>query len=218
VTFTINNVRKHFSGVEALSGVSITAQQGQIIGIIGPNGSGKTTLLDILSGLLQPDSGTITMLGDTSATGIVRTFQTPRLFENMTVQDNFLIALQKKQVRPLLKQFGLLHAQRKLARELSFGQKKILEIARAGAMRPNILLLDEPFAGLFAQAQQKVSALIKDARKSDRIVILVEHDMRLIRELCDQVVVMDYGHVIAQGRSDQVLRNEKVRAVYLGNV
>jgi branched-chain amino acid transport system ATP-binding protein len=217
MTLSIKNIRKNFTGVEALAGVSFMADQGQVVGIIGPNGSGKTTLLDILSGLVQSDGGEIAIHSDTSATGIARTFQSPRLFENMAVQDNLLIVLQKRQVQPLLKQFGLLHAQHKLVRELSFGQKKLLEIARAGAMRPNILLLDEPFAGLFPHVQQKVSALINEARKSDRVVILVEHDMRLIRELCDSVVVMDYGRVLAHGTPDQVLRSKKVQAAFLGN-
>jgi branched-chain amino acid transport system ATP-binding protein len=212
---TVRNLHKHFAGIKALRGVSFTVPAGMVIGIIGPNGSGKSTLLDILSGLITHDKGHIEFRYKTDKRR-ARTFQSPRLFENMTLQDNLLATLPSQLVVPLLKKFGLWNKRESLARELSFGQKKLLEIARAEALGTKVLFLDEPFTGIFSQAQQKVSALIRHAREQGRSVLLVEHDMHLIRELCDRVIVIDNGHIIAEGIPEQVLTNKKVRATYLG--
>jgi branched-chain amino acid transport system ATP-binding protein len=238
----IEGLKKCFDGILALDDISLDIRPGRITGIIGPNGSGKTTLLDILSGLESPDDGTIT-IGDSAGIGriracqnpsfgLTRTFQEARLFEQMTVLDNVLVALYPKNVFKslfdgnrdshlemaisILRSVGLSGKQDELAVNLSYGQRKLLEIGRALSVEAVIFLLDEPFAGLSPRMIRTVADFFRGLKAEDGTVILVEHNMALIRELCDDLIVMDGGRILSKGRPSVVLGQKKVVNAYLG--
>jgi branched-chain amino acid transport system ATP-binding protein len=222
--------------------LSIGVEKGQITGIIGPNGSGKTTLINLLSGVLEMDSGEIIVDGVKKITrilphqvsfyGITRTFQNVRLFEQMTVLDNILVVVTEKNVfkslfekhteyyhkiaEEVLQKVGLWEKRNQLAANLSYGQRKLLEIARTLAIKAEIYLFDEPFAGLFPEIRKIVSIIIQELRQENKTVVLIEHDIGLIRELCDHVFVMDEGKLLAEGRPESVLKKREVIEAYLG--
>lgn len=233
---------KTFGGVHAVDHLSIQIKKGDITGIIGPNGSGKTTLTNVLTGVHHIDGGAVIVGGERERSafksyevrdlGITRTFQNVRLFEQMPVIDNVLVALTKRSVfgslfqthtkfdeeraKEVLERVGLWDKRSALAKELSYGQRKLLEIARALATDANVILFDEPFAGLFPEMVKTVSAILKELRAGDKTVILIEHDMALIRELCDHVIVMEAGKLLAEGTPDAVLSDPRVIEAYLG--
>ncbi|MDD4988461.1 MAG: ABC transporter ATP-binding protein [Minisyncoccales bacterium] len=237
-----NNLIKRFDGVHAVDRLSIGIEKGQITGIVGPNGSGKTTLIDLLSGVLEIDGGEIIIDGtkkisrllphQVSLYGITRTFQNVRLFEQMTVLDNILVAETERNVfgsffeghaqchyktaEEVLRKVGLLENKNRLAVSLSYGQRKLLEIARVLAMKSRIYLFDEPFAGLFPEMRKIISSIIQELKRENKTVILVEHDMGLIRELCEHILVMDEGKLLAQGDPGSVLGKREVIEAYLG--
>lgn len=236
-----HTIKKYFGGVHAVDGVSLHFASGAITGLIGTNGSGKTTMINILSGFIPPDSGTITIMNekvnramphDMPSLGITRTFQSVHVFEQMTVMDNLLVVLTKRgvftsmfdkhtdahryQVDQILEKLGLSHQRDNLASNLSYGQRKLLEIGRALLMNTQIYLFDEPYAGLFPEMVKIVTGILKELRHGGKTVILIEHNMAIIRELCDDVIVMDAGKVIATGNPDQVLSDQKVIEAYLG--
>ena len=236
------NLVKRFNGVHAVNRLSIEVEKGQITGIIGPNGSGKTTLINLLSGVLEMDSGEIVIDGAEKITrmfphqvsfyGITRTFQDIRLFEQMTVLDNILVVVTERNVfsslfgkhtkyhhklaEEVLQKVGLWEKRNQLAVNLSYGQRKLLEIARTLAMKAEIYLFDEPFTGLFPEMRKIVSVIIKELKQEKRTVILVEHDIGLIRELCDHIFVMDEGRLLAEGKPKSVLEKKGVIEAYLG--
>jgi branched-chain amino acid transport system ATP-binding protein len=238
----IRNLVKHFNGIHAVDRVSIGFEKGQITGIIGPNGSGKTTLINLLSGVQEMDSGEIIIDGKEKITrviphkvsfyGITRTFQDIRLFEQMTVQDNILVVVTKRNVlasffeksaayhrkiaKEVLQRVNLWGKRDQLVINLSYGQRKLLEIARALAMKSEIYFFDEPFAGLFPRMRKVVSGIIRDLKRQSKTVVLIEHDVGLIRELCDYIFVMDEGKLLAQGKPAQVLEKREVVEAYLG--
>jgi len=236
------NLTKRFDGVHAVDRLSISVEKGRITGIIGPNGSGKTTLVNLLSGMLPMDSGEI-IVGETEKFtrilphqvyfyGITRTFQNVRLFEQMTVLDNILVVLTERNVfsslfekhteyhrkiaEEVLRKVGLWEKRNQLAVNLSYGQRKLLEIARTLAMKADIYLFDEPFAGLFPEMRKIVTAIIQELKQENKTVILIEHDMGLIRELCDYIFVMDEGKLLAEGKPESVLEKKEVIEAYLG--
>jgi ABC-type branched-subunit amino acid transport system ATPase component len=238
----IKNLGKHFAGVKAVDALSLEFLPGKIYGLVGPNGSGKTTLANLLTGIFPWDSGYVD-LGEvklarlpahqTLAYGITRTFQEVRLFEQMTVLENILVVLSErgvfaslfeahntlhqKKAESLLSQFGLLEKQHKQARELSYGQRKLLEIARILAVTADIYFFDEPFAGLFKGMHAKVKQVLADLKAQGKCVVLVEHNMELIRELADVVIVLDSGQLLARGKPEKVLSEKKVLEAYLGD-
>ncbi|MDP1814592.1 MAG: ATP-binding cassette domain-containing protein [Leadbetterella sp.] len=239
---TIKNLTKRYAHVYALDKLSINIKKGQLIGIIGPNGSGKTTLLDILSGIVSFDSGKIN-LGVTctanpsphknTAHKLTRTFQKTRLFEQMTVMDNLLAVFSKRAVFPsifqkyskeelstvndILKTTHLHAKKNMLAGELSYGQKKLLEISRAVIMEAEIYLFDEPFAGLFPEMIPVVSNILRKLSKENKTVILIEHDMKIIQDLTDHIFVLDNGKLLAEGDPRTTLLQNNVIDAYLGN-
>lgn len=235
------SIKKYFGGVHAVDNVSIKFEQGKITGLIGPNGSGKTTLINILSGFIPFDSGHITILGellkkisswDMPELGITRTFQNVRVFEQMTVLDNLLVVTTNRhplgsifgkhttahitEVETILEKLGLLHQKNNLASNLSYGQRKLLEIGRALIMKSEVYLFDEPYAGLFPEMVKLVTIIMSELRTAGKTVILIEHNMSIIRQLCDTVIVMDTGKVLAQGVPEKVLSDKKVIEAYLG--
>lgn len=232
---------KHFEGVKAVNDLSISIEKGKVTGIVGPNGSGKTTLTNLLSGLYPFDSG-IVLIRDVELKkvvphenptyGLTRTFQTVRLFEQMSVLDNILVVLtektvgkalfekhtklHEKQAEEILRKVDLWEKRDEQVIGLSYGQRKLLEIARAVAMDTEIILFDEPFAGLFAKMVDLVIALIEDLKISGKTIILIEHDMMVIRQLCDHLIVMDAGTLLAEGTPSEVLSRKDVIEAYLG--
>ncbi len=244
----IKNLEKHFDGVKAVNKLSIAFEAGKITGIIGPNGSGKSTLINTLTGLIPADSGEIIIAGsqilkkirayDIPTYGMTRTFQDVRLFEQMPVIDNILVVLTERSIwkslferhskihmekaEDVLKKVGLLDKRNDLAKNLSYGQRKLLEIARilamihCGAGDINVIFFDEPFAGLFPQMIKIVTSVMKELRDEGKSVILVEHNMDLIRELSDHVYVLDSGELLAQGSPSEVLTRKDVIEAYLG--
>lgn len=241
-------ISKYFDEVRAVDNLSIGFKAGKITGLIGPNGSGKSTLINILSGMVAFDSGLI-ISNDTKELrkiesheianlGITRTFQEVRLFEQISVLDNILVVITKRTVggaffekherfhadraEEALKKVGLFKKKNELAKDLSYGQRKLLEIARVLAMSSSkntgseVLLFDEPFAGLFPEMQKIVSKILQDLRQEGRAVILVDHNMKIIRELCDYVFVLDRGKLLTEGNPDYVLAQKEVLEVYFG--
>lgn len=236
------NLLKRFEGVHAVDGLSVSIEPGMVTGIIGPNGSGKTTLVNLLSGMLPMSGGHIVVSEqgiaklepyDVASFGITRTFQDVRLFNQMTVMDNLLVVLTERNVldalferhgehhlkiaKDLLEKVGLWEKRDQLAGNLSYGQRKLLEISRALAMNAEIYLFDEPFAGLFPEMVKIVVSVLKELKDSGKTVILIEHNMNLIRELSDKVIVMDSGKLLAEGSPDEVLARRDVIEAYLGD-
>ncbi|MEK7136389.1 MAG: ABC transporter ATP-binding protein [Patescibacteria group bacterium] len=236
------NLKKHFDGVKAVHNLSLDFAPGQITGIIGPNGSGKSTLVNLLTGVMPFDDGAV-YIGDklkldrlqaydVAEYGITRTFQDVRLFEQMTVLDNLLVVLTERNIfsafferhkkfhldedERLLRQIGLWDKRDALAVNLSYGQRKLLEVARALAMPADIYFFDEPFAGLFTEMVKIVSGVLRELKMAGKTVVLIEHNMDLIRELSDTVVVLDAGELLAAGKPYEVLSKREVVEAYLG--
>mgnify|MGYP003393124720 CR=1 FL=1 len=236
------NLIKSFGGVHAVDHLDISFEGGKITGLIGPNGSGKSTLINVLTGLLPIDGGTVIVSDsislksisreDVASYGITRTFQNVRLIGQLSVLDNILVVLTERnvwgaiferhgklhmdQAEDILKKVGLWDKREDLAENLSYGQRKLLEIARAVSMKSNIYLFDEPFAGLFPEMIKIVSSILGELKSSGVSVVLVEHNMDLIRGLADYCFVLDSGKLIAEGTPDDVLRQQNVITAYLG--
>ncbi|WP_421723881.1 branched-chain amino acid ABC transporter ATP-binding protein/permease [Bauldia sp.] len=227
-------VTKRYGGVIAVDTVSLTLSRGEILGLIGPNGSGKTTLLSCLTGVQGVDAGRITVDGTApvrpgpmyfSRLGIARTFQNIRLFENLTVEENVDAALAahgqdpraSDTTRALLRKLDLLECADRRAGELSYGQQRRLEIARALATDPGFLLLDEPAAGMNASESKALLALLAELRDAHGLgILLVDHDLHLILTLCDRVAVLNEGRLIAVGPPDEIRADDRVAAAYFG--
>ncbi len=233
---------KKFDGVHAVDGLSVGIEKGSITAIIGPNGSGKTTLVNVLSGLLPIDAGQVVIHEQTkhkikpqdlAVLGITRTFQDVRLFNQMTVLDNLMVVLTERNIvgaffeshtehhhkiaQEILEKVGLWEKRNHLAVNLSYGQRKLLEIGRTLAMNADVYLFDEPFAGLFPEMVKIIVSVIKELKAAGKTVVLIEHDMNLIRELSDHVLVLESGKLLAEGKPQEVLAMRSVIDAYLGN-
>lgn len=237
----INHLKKSFGGVQAVADLSLSIKQGTVTSIIGPNGSGKSTLVNLLTGLIPFDEGSVVISdvrlrrvvsSEIATYGVTRTFQDVRLFEQMTVLDNLLVVLTEREVFPALferhkalhqkeaerclRRVGLWEKRKYLASSCSYGQRKLLEIARALAMNPSVIFFDEPYAGLFPEMVSSVVGIMKELREHGVTQILIEHNMDIIRKLSDRVIVMDAGAVLAEGKPDDVLARKDVMEAYLG--
>jgi branched-chain amino acid transport system ATP-binding protein len=227
-------VTKAFGGLLAVQGVNMQVRPGEVLGLIGPNGAGKTTLLSVISGFERPTSGSvyfdshdITGLPPyrVSHLGVARTFQIVRPLKKMTVLDNVVTAAlantihvraAQEQAEEILRFINLTHRRRTLAAGLPLEERKRLELARALATRPKLLLLDEVAAGLNAAETQKMIAILERIRETGISIIAVEHVMQVIMSISDRIVVLNYGQVLAEGKPAEVARIPEVIEAYLG--
>ncbi len=251
---TVKNLTKNFGGLCANSNINMVLENNELIGLIGPNGAGKTTLFNMLTGVYEPSEGNIILNIDgkdveiggkkpykVTALGLARTFQNIRLFKELSVLENVLIAMHKdvkyhlptalfrtpkyfkeearlkNEALELLDILGLADKQNELASNLPYGEQRRLEIARALATHPKLLFLDEPAAGMNPQETAELTKLIRFIKNKFNItVLLIEHDMSLVMNLCERIYVLDYGKLIAEGTPEQIAENPRVIEAYLG--
>jgi branched-chain amino acid transport system ATP-binding protein len=232
----VENLARSFGGLRAVDGLSFEVQAGEIVGLLGPNGSGKTTALNLISGALRPDGGRVSYGGQDIAglaphriakLGIARTFQLVRVFPSMNARQNVMAGLAfgahpqfghaaELRADELLARVGLAGKEDAPADALTYIDQKRVELARALALSPRLLLLDEWLAGLNPSELQEGVALIRSLRAERISILLVEHVMDAVRSLCDRCVVMNAGAKIAEGTPDEVLRHPEVVRAYLG--
>ncbi|NLM65797.1 MAG: ABC transporter ATP-binding protein [Enterococcus sp.] len=250
----VENLTKNFGGLTAVSHVNLALEENELVGLIGPNGAGKTTLFNLLTGVYEPSSGEISYTWQEKTlrlngkkpykiaeVGLARTFQNIRLFKNLSVLDNVLIAM-KEEKQPsfvanllrfpryyqiekeleekaleLLEIFRLADKAHLLAKNLPYGEQRRLEIVRALATEPKLLFLDEPAAGMNPQETAELTDLIYQIQKEFQLtIILIEHDMNLVMDVCQRIYVLEYGQVIAEGTPLEIRNNPRVIEAYLG--
>lgn len=250
----VKELTKNFGGLAAVSNVDFAIEENELVGLIGPNGAGKTTFFNLLTGVYVPTEGTIELEIDNKKVllngkapykitdlGLARTFQNIRLFKELTVIDNVLIAMHstmgestfhsllrtptyyrkeaemREKALELLAIFELEKKYHVLAKNLPYGEQRRLEIVRALATNPKILFLDEPAAGMNPQETAELTALIRKIQKDFKItVVLIEHDMSLVMNVCERIYVLEYGRLLAKGTPEEIQKNPAVIKAYLG--
>lgn len=228
----VKDLRRSFGGINAVAGVSFAVAPREIVGIIGPNGSGKSTLFNLLSGAIQPSGGTIELLGRNvtrapayrvARQGLGRTFQIPTPFTNMTVRENLLSAAVEGDWRTargraaeVIETLHLTRVADDLAGTLSGGQRRLLEFARVQMRDPDIILLDEVTAGVNPRLRQIILDRVRTLRREGKTFLIIEHDMELVRTVCERIIVMDAGEIVFEGTFEEVASNELVIDAYLG--
>jgi branched-chain amino acid transport system ATP-binding protein len=235
----VEGLTKSFGGLMAVHNVDLQVEEGEIMGLIGPNGSGKTTFLNLITGFLKPDSGTVTLRGENITglpryracqKGVGRTFQLIKPFLDFTALQNVMVGraygrepskslkVAAEESREILERVGLLEKEEVLAHDLTLMQRKRLELARALAARPQLLLLDELMAGLNPKETEDACSLILEIRDSKMTIVVVEHIVKAICDLSDHITVLNMGEKIAQGPPDEIIHDPQVIDVYLGQV
>ncbi len=235
----VENLTKRFGGLTALNNVSFQVDEGEIIGIIGPNGAGKTTLFHLLTGFIKPDSGTVRFKGEDITglepskivnKGLARTFQVVRPFRHLPTIANVLVALQsprgrkkiewlktpERKAMEMLEDVGLSEMMLEPAENLAHGDLKRLEIARALATEPELLLIDEPFGGLSPIETEYLTKSIERMHLDGHTIIIVEHKLQALMKLAKRVIAFHYGEKIAEGTPKEISKNKKVIEVYMG--
>jgi branched-chain amino acid transport system ATP-binding protein len=242
----VKNLKKYYGGIKAVDGCSFKIKENQITGLIGPNGAGKSTLYNLISGFEKEDSGKIFFLGEdisdylpekVANLGLSRVFQKSRLFNNLTVYENLKVSLQEdnskffkslitspsltkeeeKRVEDILKLFKITHVRDQKCEELSFGQKRLVELARSILKKHKLLILDEPVAGVHPNVRNEIMDILKLLKKKGETILLIEHDMFFTFKVCDEVIVLEKGKVIAQGKPKDIKNNKRVLEAYLGD-
>lgn len=246
----VQRVSVRFGGLQALSNVDLTVDEGTIVGLIGPNGAGKTTLFNCVTGLLTPTSGTVRLFGQDvsrwpanrrARLGVGRTFQRLELFSSLSVVENLVMAVEAHLARgnlatdllalpptvetrwdaeeralAVLDMLGLADRAATRAGDLPLGLSRLVELGRALCTEPRLLLLDEPSSGLRLEESQQLAALLRSLREQGVSVLVVEHDMGFVLGLCDDVSVLDFGELLAVGPPEEIRRDARVQAAYLG--
>lgn len=251
IMLDVKNLSISFGGLRAVDGFNLEIKKGQLYGLIGPNGAGKTTVFNLLTGVYKPDEGKVYLDGDNitglktidiNRSGIARTFQNIRLFNDLSVLDNVKVGLHNdyhyntlegllrlpgyfkvekqmnEKAEELLKVFDLYDEKDLKAQNLPYGKQRKLEIARALATNPKLLLLDEPAAGMNPNETKELMDNIRFIRDNfDMTILLIEHDMKLVSGICEELTVLNFGSVLAQGPTQEVLNNPEVIKAYLGD-
>ena len=241
----VTDLKKSYGAIRAVGGVSFEVRPGEIFGVIGPNGSGKTTMFNSVLGQITPDAGRIELNGrditnlsplELNRRGVGRTFQTLQVFGKMTVRDNLIVAAQEHQgtmfsrmfapsdsglgakADELIDLFRIRHVAHKKAGELSYGQQKLVDIAMAFMSEPDLVLLDEPCAGVNPSLVGGISTLLKQLNQKQKgSFVVIEHNMDFVMDLCHRIMVMVEGQVMAIGTPDEIRANKQVLDAYLGN-
>lgn len=240
----LEHVSKSFGGVHAVSKCSFVVEEHSVTALVGPNGAGKTTVFNIVNGFIRQDSGKVFFLGQDvshlnvwkrSRAGMSRTFQLSRMFRNLTIRENLLLAIREDddlfwrnvlgsaqdkpfeaRIREMLDFVGLEKGLDAKVTDLSYGQQKLFDLARALLNPHQLLLLDEPVAGVNPVVREKLAEVLKELKKRQETILLIEHDIDFVRKVSDSVIVMDQGGVLASGLPEEVLNNKDVLEAYLG--
>jgi branched-chain amino acid transport system ATP-binding protein len=232
----VDQVHKYFGGIPALHGISLRVEEGNIHGVIGPNGAGKTTMFNVINGVYSPDEGSVIFKdreitglkpNQIASMGIGRTFQVARVFNEMTLMENMMVPLIPKRVSKaegekraseLLEMAGLTHLRDQLAVEISGGQKKLLEFMRTMMADPEVILLDEPFAGVNPGLIERLIEITFELNRTmEKTFLLISHDIPSVMKLCKNLTVLSAGTTIAEGESEQIRHDPAVIDAYLGH-
>jgi branched-chain amino acid transport system ATP-binding protein len=230
----VSNLTRRFGGLVAVNDVSFALQPGEIVGLIGPNGAGKTTLFNLLTGIYAPTSGDVVLHGKSSAglkphkiavRGMTKTFQNVALFMESSVLDNVVtggllknsLPEARKKAYAILERVDLAHIANTKAGDLSFPERARIEVARALCTQPDILLLDEVMAALTPAEMEDVITLVRSLRDEGITFVVVEHHMKAVMKLCERLLVLNFGELIADGTPEEIARNDKVIEAYLGS-
>ncbi|WP_435094987.1 ABC transporter ATP-binding protein [Halorubrum sp. N11] len=249
VVLRVDDLQKSFGGLTATDHATFEVERGTITGLIGPNGAGKSTLFNLISGFYEPDGGTVTVNGsevtglepyEVAEHGLIRTFQTPRKLEGMTVREAMLVGPRNQpgesflslftspgsvgeresanlaDAERILEDFEIDHLATQPATDISGGQMKLVELARAMLAEPEVLLLDEPVAGVNPTLAKKLKTQIRRLHEQGTTFVLIEHDMEFVMDLADPIIVLDQGSVLTEGTPDGVRSDDRVIEAYLG--
>jgi branched-chain amino acid transport system ATP-binding protein len=226
-----SDISVRFGGVQALNGANLVVRPGTITGVIGPNGSGKSTLFDICTGLTRADSGQVVFNGrditglsshQVNRIGIGRTFQLVRLFDRMTTIENLVVVSRedsdsaRQKGEQLLALVSLSHLRDEYAGNLSYGQRKLVEFVRLMMVDPALVMLDEPFAGVNPTMERRLLEQMEGWREDGRTIVVTDHEMKIMMDICEEIFVLDYGEVIARGTPAEVRADERVMEAYFG--